>query len=252
MIRNPNDIVEKLVADLRGVFGERLLSVVMYGSAVTHEFCPGKSDVNVALVFDAMPVSLLEKGAKVFAAWMRRGVAAPLLLTPEYLATAPVDYPVEFLDVQQSCRVLAGDDLFAAVKISRPELQRQCRRELLGLALQLRKEFVRHGTHPKELAQVLVQTVRALIPLFKAIVLLYDRKVPMSKAELITAVEDLFGLGSSVLSEVYNRPLGRPESTVVRFDGLLKIVEMLVVHISALPENPVLPAHDGVEVTQLP
>ena len=243
MIRDPNMIVDKLVADVRTAFGDHLLGVVLYGSAVTHEFKPGTSDVNIALVLDAMPASLLEKGASVLQGWMRRGLAAPLFLTPAYLEMLPVDYPVEILDIQNSYRMLWGDDPFSVITISRSRLQRQCRRELTGLALQLRKEYIQQCTRPSAVRESLLQTVRALLPLFKAILLLHDRKVPSSKTEVIAAVEDLFGLGVSVLSEVYNRS----NKGTAGFDQLLRIVEKITDHIGTMTEGPESTVRSDVE-----
>ena len=249
MIRNPNDIVEKLVAELRGVFGEHLRSVVLYGSAVSHEFKPGKSDVNIAVVFDEMPVSLLEKGTDVFRTWMRRGVAVPLLLTSEYINTLATDFPVEILDIQNSSRLLAGEDLFASVKIGRPELERQCRRELLGIALQLRREYVRFAEKPKILASVMERAVRALLPVFKAVALLGNRKIPAAKGELVGVVEDLFGLGSSILSQIMNSPASASTSPGDRLDQLLHIVELIADRIGAPADDPVPAVRTGEETT---
>ncbi len=243
MIRDPNAIVEKLVADVRAVYGDHLLGVVLYGSAVTHEFKPGTSDVNIALVLDAIPAALLEKGASVLQRWIRRGLAAPLFLTPAYLEMLPVDYPVEILDIQNSYRMLWGDDPFSVITISRSRLQRQCRRELLGLALQLRKEYIQQCARPSVVQECLLQTVRALLPLFKALLLLHDRTVPNSKTEVIAAVEDLFGLGASVLSEVYNRS----NKGAAGFDQLLRIVEKITDHIGTMTEGPESTVRSDVE-----
>ena len=254
MIRDPNRIVDELVADLRAAFGEHLLGVVLYGSAVSHEFRPGTSDVNIALVVDEAPVAVLGEGSAVLRNWMRRGIAVPLLFTPADLETAPVDYPVEFLDLQHSYRVLSGDDPFSSVTVSRSRLRRQCRRELVGMALQLRREFIRCGDSSATRAEVIKTTVQALLPLFKAIVLLHDRKIPHSKTELIAAVEDLFGLGASVISEVYNRSNGMvaAERSAAEFDGVLRIVEKIADYIGAMPEDREFAVVSGAESPSVP
>ncbi|MBN1759730.1 MAG: hypothetical protein JW863_15490 [Chitinispirillaceae bacterium] len=253
MIRDPNRIVDELVSDMRTAFGTHLLGMVLYGSAVSHEFRPGKSDVNIALVLDDMSVELLEKGGSVLRGWVRRGMAAPLLFTPGYIRTAPADYPVEFLDLKHSYRMLFGDDPFSSITISRSGLRRQCRREFVGMVVQLRKEFIRYGDSPQILADVLEKTVHALLPLFKAIVLLHDRKIPNSKTELIAVVEDLFGLGASVISEVYNRSNGTvTDGSTKGFDRLLRIVENIAEYIGAMPEVPEVPVFSGEESPLVP
>ena len=253
MIKDPNSIVEKLVADVRTVFGDHLLSVVLYGSAVTHEFVPGKSDVNITLVADALPQDLLDTGAAVLRGWMRRGVAVPLFLTPADLAVLPEYYPVEFLAIQRTHRILWGEDCFSGIPISRTGLRRQCRRELAGMVVQLRKDYLRYGGRPSELSGVLEQTVQAVLPMFMAIVLLHDRTVPSAKTELIAAVEDLFGLGASVLSEVYNRsgPV-TAEKCVAEFNRLVGVIDMIANRMNATPAETEIPVCSGEESPFVP
>lgn len=249
MIKEPNSIIEKLVADIRTAFGEHLQSVVLYGSAVTHEFVPGKSDVNIALVVDNLPVALLEKSSPVLRGWMRRGMAVPLFMTPAYLQSLVDSFPVEFLTMQHSCRVLWGEDFFTGIPISRTGLLQQCRRELSGMVVQLRRDYLRYSLKTSALADVTKQTVQAVLPLFVAIVLLHDRTVPNAKTELIAAVEDLFGLGASVLSEVYNRPGGRmtAECSTEEFDRLVRVIDILANQIHAMSDGTELPVRAGEE-----
>ena len=150
--------------------------------------------------------------------------------------------------------MLSGDDPFASMIVSRSGLRRQCRRELSGLALQLRREYIRYCVRPSTLVEVMEQAVRTLLPLFKAVMLLYDRKVPNSKTELIAAAEDLFGLGASVLSEVYNRSkrIVAEKKVTSGFDELLRIVEIVAGRIGAMPESTEIPLHSGLESPFVP
>ena len=100
MIKNPNDIVEELIADYLAVFGNELVSAVMYGSAVTHEYRPGKSDINIALVLVDNTIKRLTQSLSIQKKWQRNGVSIPLFMTKEYIAGSLDSYPVEFLDMQ--------------------------------------------------------------------------------------------------------------------------------------------------------
>lgn len=248
MIKEPNSIIEKLVTDVRTAFGDHLLSVVLYGSAVTHEFVPGKSDVNVALVLDAMPLDVLDAGTAVLRGWMRRGVAVPLFLTPACLTSLSEHFPVEILAIQHAHRVLWGEDFFAGIPVSRTGLLRQCRRELSGMGVQLRKDYLRYSVQPPVLAGVLEQTVQAVLPMFTAIVLLHDRTVPNAKTELIAAVEDIFGLGASVLSEEYNRPSRTAAGTgAAEFDRLVRVIDVIANRMNVKPDGTGIPVRSGKE-----
>ncbi len=228
MIRNPNDIVEKLVADYSGVLGERLISVILYGSAVSHEYRPGKSDVNIALVLTDTAIPVLHECSSLQARWMRRGVATPLYLTPAAIAASLDMFPVEFLNMKHAYRVLYGENFLAQVQIDKQDLRLQCRRELSGIVLHLKREFIRTCVNPRRLTRQLVLTTRALLPFFKALLVIYERKIPNSKAEIIASVEDLFGLGASVISEIFNGSRRRKTTVIARYDEFTRAVETFI------------------------
>lgn len=221
VIRNPNDIVERLVADFQTVSGGRLLSVVMYGSAVSHEYRPGRSDINVLFVLDKISVAMLRDCTKTAARWKKRGVA-PLLLPKYMLESLPGIFPVEFFDMHHNYRVLLGDDMLASLKLDKDKLMVQCRRELYGIAVHLRMEIMHGGGAPRRLDGILAASLRSQLPYFKAMLFVGGRKIPNTKAEIVAAVEEFCGLGSSVLSEIVN---GASPGSAMVFDRCERFLE---------------------------
>ncbi len=208
-IKNPNDSVAEFVSDYRGVFGEQLVSIIMYGSAVTHEYRPGVSDINMAVVLTDNSVAQVAKCMAVQKKWSRRKVATPFFMTREYIARSLDTYPVEFLDMQNNYRVLCGNDVLAGLEIRREHLRLQCERELKGAALHLRKGFVQSRGDKRVLKGLLAVSVRSLVPFFKALLVLGQKNIPSTKADVVSAVEDHYGLGSSALSEAYHANEGK-------------------------------------------
>jgi len=221
VISNPNDIVEPLVADFQAVLGGRLLSVVMYGSAVSHEYRPGRSDINVLFVLDNMSVATLRDCGKAAARWKKRGVA-PLFIAKGMFEPLSGLFPVEFYDMHHNYRVLFGDDMFASLKLDKEKLTMQCRKELYGIAVHLRMEIVHSCGVPRRLDGTLAASLRSLLPYFKALLFVGGRKVPNTKAEIVAAVEEACGLGSSVLSELVN---GAPSGGAMAFERCERFLE---------------------------
>ncbi|MBN1307498.1 MAG: hypothetical protein JXA18_06250 [Chitinispirillaceae bacterium] len=238
MIRNPNDIVDSLVAGFSGAAGERLLGITMYGSAVSHEYRPGASDVTILVVLADTSAVVLRAIAPVQARWMRRGVAAPLYLTPRTIASSLASFPVEFLDMRHAYRVLYGEDFLASLQLRTDDLLAQCRREVAGLTLRLTQEFVTASRDPRRLGGVLASSLRRLMPVFKAIVILSREKIPSSTAEIVASVEDLTGLGASVLSEIYNNPSVTKDTAATKYELFTRAVGTIADHIERL--------HDGI------
>ena len=203
MIKNPNEIVEPLVDDLETAFGARLIAVSMYGDAVSHEYTPGKSPVNLLVILSDTSIAMLHKGAAVLQQWLKRGIAPPLFLTPGDVLSYAKDFPVEILSIKQLYRVLSGEDVLLSVSLKKEDLHVQCMRELRGIALHLRREYI-IAEKIVRLEEIMMAAVTALLPVFKAVLIVFDKKIPHGRTEIIAAVEDLFGLGSSILSTIYN------------------------------------------------
>lgn len=203
-IKNPNDIVESLVADYQGVFGEQLISVIMYGSAVTHEYKPGISDINIAIVLKDNSIKQIAKSMNLQKKWVKIKVSTPFFMTEQYIHNACDTYPIEYLDMRSNYRVLYGEDVLEQLEIKREHIRLQCERELRGAAIHLRRSFVQCAGNNKMLSDLLNASIRRLIPVFKGLLALKGHTIPKSKSDIIANVEDSYDLGVSSLSDIFN------------------------------------------------
>jgi predicted nucleotidyltransferase len=201
-VRNPNDIVEQYVTDYRGAFGDNLVSVFMYGSAVTHEYRPRHSDINTAVVLGSFDIPELDKSLDIAKKWLIKKVAVPFFMTKEYIAASLDSYPIEFIDMRSNYKVLFGEDVLARLDIRKEHVRLQCERELRGIALHLRREYVRTSNGRAALSQLLSASVKRLLPIFKALLVLNDKQIPKLKSDIIMAVEEQYNLGVSVFTEL--------------------------------------------------
>jgi predicted nucleotidyltransferase len=234
-VKNPNDIVERYVADYRAAFGNNLISVIMYGSAVTHEYRPRHSDINTLIVLDTCEISDLAKCLGIAGKWLGKKVAIPFFMTKEYIATALDSYPIEFIDMRSNYKVLFGEDVLARFNIKKEHVRLQCERELRGIALHLRREYVRTHNGRVALSLLLAASVKRLLPIFKALLVLNDRQIPKLKSDIIMAVEEQYNLGVSVFTELFgpvSRPLGaRPYGEL--FTTYAKTIDSLIATVNA-------------------
>lgn len=203
-IKNPKDIVESFVSDYRGVFGEGLVSVIMYGSAVTHEYKPGISDINIAIVLKDNSIAQIAKSMTLQKKWAKNKVSTPFFMTEEYILNSCDTYPIEYLDMRSNYRILYGEDVLEHIEIKREHIRLQCERELRGAAIHLRRFFVQCAGNNKMLSDLLNASIRRLIPVFKALLALKGDSIPKSKSDIIAAVEHSYDLGASSLSDIFN------------------------------------------------
>jgi predicted nucleotidyltransferase len=209
VIRNPNDIVDAYVADYRTVFSDNCESVIMYGSAVTHEYRPGDSDINILIVLKNAGIEELRKSFSITRKWQAKRVTVPFFMTDEYIASSLDTYPIEFIDMRSNYKVLYGEDVLARLDIKKEHVRIQCERELKGIALHLRREYVRTNGNKKVMGRLLATSVKTLLPIFKALLVLNDRPIPKLKSDIIMAIEELYDLGISVFTELF-APKAKP------------------------------------------
>ena len=117
---------------LRQIFQDNLDSVILYGSAVKGMFTDGVSDVNVLILLkqaDPKSVILLGKKAKSV---MKKNRITPLLLTNQEFLGAGDIFPLEYLDILSSRKVIFGTDPTEELSITRQNLRHQVESQLRG------------------------------------------------------------------------------------------------------------------------
>jgi len=233
IIKNPNDIVEQYVADYQAALGDNLVSVVMYGSAVTHEYKPGVSDINTILVVKKNNIPEIQKCKAISQRWHKQKISLPFFMTQDYIAQSLDSYPVEFIDIKSMYKVLFGEDVFANLDIKKNDIRLQCERELKGVALHLRREYMHIPDRSKDMYQLLTVSFKKIIPLFKAILVLEDKCIPNLRSDIIMAIEDTFNLNISVFTNVNAMILTQAHKTATAalFAEYVSTIDLLISHI---------------------
>src|SRR5262249_27476928 len=131
-----------LVQGLIGALGERLESVVLYGSAARGDWHEGSSDHNVAVVLTRLDPPALEAVASPVLRWIRTHEPPPRLLTRALIAASLDVFPIEYLDLRSHHLVLHGSDPFAGLEVRTEALRLQCERELREKLLRLGEGYV--------------------------------------------------------------------------------------------------------------
>jgi predicted nucleotidyltransferase len=228
-IKNPNDIVESFVSDYRTVFNETLVSVVLYGSAVTHEYKPGKSDINIVVILSDNSISNIKLCQKIQKKWSEFRVTTPFYMTPDFIIKASDTYPLEFIDIRSNYRVLFGEDLFQKMEFQSEHIRLQCERELRGFSLHLKRAYIEFAQDKTQLSKLLKTSISRIIPIFKGLLVLKTRVIPKSKADIISAIEDCYNLGASILSRIYLSDAKKlVQQHVMIFESYTQIIDSLI------------------------
>jgi predicted nucleotidyltransferase len=174
--------------DYRKVFGNQLISVVLYGSAITDEYIPKKSDLNFLVVLSEEGIEQLHFVYELVAKWRKKRVGTPLFLTKAYINSSLDTFPVEFLNIKRNYKVVFGEDILEGLFIEKEFIRMQCERELKGKLLLLRERYVETRGKPKNLRTIVNNTLSDFIFIFKGLLYLLDKEVPSTKKETVTVV----------------------------------------------------------------
>ncbi len=178
---------ESLTEEIRKVCGERLRSVVLYGSAAAGDSLK-TSDYNVLLVLDAVKADDLMALAPVCSRWGKEGNHAPLMFARERLLRAADVFPVEFSDIKQTHRILYGEDPFAVMEIDSAMLRLGLERELRSKLLLLHENFLASGGGRRETERLMASSISAFLTLLKAALRLYGEVPPAKKLDSLPAL----------------------------------------------------------------
>src|SRR5512132_3686927 len=115
----------ELVRQLKLAYGSGLQSVVLFGSAVAGEHNPKKSDYNVLVIVDALPLDRLRAVAAVTKAWSEDGNPPPMTFTMNEWKSSADIFPMEYADILERHRILFGDAPFEGIKVAPGDLRLQ-------------------------------------------------------------------------------------------------------------------------------
>lgn len=225
-------VLQKFVQDVQGVYGEDLLAILLYGSAATGEHVTGRSDINVAVVLRRLTAALLRKASGSLRNWHRQGFATPLFLDPETLHASLDAFPIEFLDMQERHRTLWGPDLLADLHVGRGNLRFQCEQELRGKLLKLCQSYVESAHTPTELERILGIAVPSIVVLARTLLRLGGEDPSGGTDTVLERTQARFGAFTSSLRKAYQ--LKRADirlagsSIEMLYQGVLEEVQGLV------------------------
>jgi predicted nucleotidyltransferase len=194
--------LNELVSRLRAAFGERLRSVMLYGSAAGGDYMPGSSDLNVLCVLGAVGVEELDAVRPIAEWWRKKKHPLPLLLAQEELDRASDAFPIEFLDLRERHRVLFGEDPTNSLQIDPLYHRAQLEHELRAKMLRLRARYCEAGGDARAVVQLMVDALPNFAALFRHALRVAGQTAPAGKADVFRAAAAQFTFDAQPFLEV--------------------------------------------------
>ena len=180
-------------------------SIHIVGSALTQDFDPKISDINSVVVLHKMDLKFLEFLAPLGKKYGKKRIAAPLIMTPEYIENSLDVFPLEFFNIKMLHHTVWGEDIFQFLEIHQSDLRRQCEQELKVKLIGLRQGYISAAGDQKILARGFAESFAGYMPLFKSIILLLGKEPPNNNDGILSVLEEVSGVRTEVFKIVLNQ-----------------------------------------------
>jgi predicted nucleotidyltransferase len=200
--KDPREIFQEVIADYRNIFGDDLVSIILYGSATGKDYRPGKSDINFMVILSEEGIEGLDRAFGIVKKWRKKGVAIPLFLTEVYVDTSLDVFPIEYINFQRDYVLVFGKDILKELTFNPEFIRLQCEREIKGKLLILRAAFLETSGKGRSLKGVIGQSVSAFIAIFEALLYLKHKDLPKERREIIRLTCRTFDMDAGVFEKL--------------------------------------------------
>jgi len=194
--------IKPFLDEVLAAFAEKIHSILITGTAVTDDFDETASDVNSVVVLKKMDLQFLELLAPLGKKYGKHKVAAPLIMTPDYIDSSLDVFPIEFLNIKLIHATVVGEDIFQDLAIGRMDLRHQCERELKAKLIWIRQSYLSAQGDRKLLAGAFSNSISGYVPLFRGIISLFQKAPPIRQIEVVELLEAETGVSTDVFARV--------------------------------------------------
>ncbi len=178
-------ILARLVNRLVEAYGDKLVSVILYGSAAAGDSDAVFSDLNILCVLTVLTPDELARSGPIFQWWCDLNNPAPLLMTEEEVRKSTDCFPIEFTDIQEHRKVLHGSDPVAAITIDRRYWRAQLEHDLRSKLLRLRQQAAPVMSDGNALLKLCLDSVSTFCVLGRHALLIAGQRTAAGKRSIV-------------------------------------------------------------------
>jgi hypothetical protein len=209
--------VRLLDADLKTIFGGRLVSLVLYGPYAV-EGGEGRGPIHTLALVASLGYADLAACAARADAWDAAGLGVPLFLSPAEFASSLDAFPLEYGAIIARHVAITGDDPFAGISVRAEDRRRACEVQAKSHLIHLREGFLQAQGRPPAVGRLIRQSIDSF-------------------ATLLVHLADLDG-----------SPHHSPEALVSYAAARIGLADALVARLLALPDRPALADDEAAQL----
>jgi len=180
--------------DMLSIHGDNIVSIFAYGACAGEDFIQGATSVSTVIVFKELGFTQLKQSLKLVDRGIRKGIAAPLFLTPEHIKSSSDTFPIEFLEMKDKHVLIFGEDLLSGLAIELSHIRFICEEQLKGKLIRIRQAYLEIGLRKKGMEALIKESLDSLFPVFRGLLRLKGIVPPIKKEDIARSLSDAFGV----------------------------------------------------------
>jgi predicted nucleotidyltransferase len=230
--------LDDLTRKLTDALGDRIVSVILYGSAAAGDWQERASDLNILCVLKAVTTSEMKLADPVFQWWMKLGNLPPVLMTEAEVTHSTDCFPIEFHDIKERHRVLIGRDIAAGLEIDFTYYRAFVEKELRSKQIRLRQKSVELLGQHDRLVKLMTDSISTFCALGRHALILGKRETRWKKQEILAAISDATGSALGAANELLSiRESGKKPAAgevLALLDEYLREIDVIVGFVDSL------------------
>jgi predicted nucleotidyltransferase len=241
--------VEQLVTRLQRAFDDRLVSVILYGSAAPGGSDDRFSDVNILCVLKQVTPRELADGEPVMRWWRGLKYISPLLMSEDEVYHSSDSFPIEFRDMKDMRKVLYGVDVIADINVDMRHHRTQLEHELRAKLIRLRQTGAGVLSEPEKLLALSMDSVSTFCVLGRHALLVSGAPASTHRRAIVDGLAKRLGISFAPFQTLLDLreesdarealPKTDPGDVMELFAEYLECIEAIIGFVDSLPENVV-------------
>jgi hypothetical protein len=207
------DRMQPFFHEILSPFENQIKSIYIIGSAVTNDFDTKTSDVDSLIVLKEKNLDIFDFITPIGKKYGKRKIRAPIIMTDEYIRSSLEVFPIQFLNMQAINALVYGDDILNGIKIEKTDLRLVCERELKGWTQNLGQAYIKSLGDDRIIKGLFVSFLSSYIPIFRAILFLYDKEMPKERNSVLDECEKTLNIRMNVFRELVTIKMGKYKPT---------------------------------------
>ena len=239
-----SNAMAEFTTQLKTVYSDDLLALILYGSAAGNTYRAGVSDINVLVILENSNAAKIFSLGKTVKSLLRKNRISPFIMTREEFTTAADVFPLEYCDILENNALVYGNSDILKIKVTMANLRSELEEKLRGAVGDLRNILIEAEGNEKILKDLILGwsgigniVFRGLLRLKKVNVSGMDSKAILAETEKEYGVKlDAFLLLNDLRQSKKSKHKRSvvPETASVFADTLLEPLKALVRAVDAM------------------